>query len=384
MDDILSAIETIYGCIGDRFDHQRAIEALSRAASGTGINLLEITQGPFVFEHVAACNIPEGSIAATVEQRWDARTHSFLKSLPAIRERTPILRRTFVSDEEHFASGLYKKTSAPWGLHSDGTTLLGETLTGRRLVYRFVRHPGQEEVDHEILSRLAVLNNHLWRAINLQNRMNDLELAVAKSNSVLDLLDFGLVLFQADNEVSFTNRAARRMFEDDDGIAIERGGLVLADRAAQRALSDMVGAEKSRLPPISARKGGLIRLPRPSGKRPYSLLVTPVHGKAANQLEGVSTAVFVFDPENKSVNAARLFVSTYELTPAEAALAYELAQGMSLDEFAASRGVTRNTVKWHLQSIFEKTETSRQTELVSLLLRSVAGLNLETLNIGDR
>ena len=382
MDDILPAIETIYDCIGDRFDHQRAVEALSEATFGTGINLLEITDGPFVFRHVAACNVPEGSIAATVEQRWDARTHSFLKSLPAIRERTPILRRTFVSDEAHYASALYKKTSAPWGLHSDGTAVVGQMANSGKLIYRFVRHPGQEDIDHEILSRLAVLNRHLWRAINLQNRINGLDQALARSNSVFDLMDFGLVLFRADNAVSFCNRAARRMIEEEDGIAIERNGLLLGDRAAQRALSEIFKAEETRLLPISTRTGGL-RLPRPSGKRPYTLLVTPVPAHAAEQLAGVNMVVFIFDPEDKAVNAVKLFVSAYDLTPAEATLAHELARGTTLDEYAAQRGVTRNTAKWHLQSIFEKTETSRQTELVSLLLRSVAGLNLESPDIAD-
>ncbi|MEE9453218.1 MAG: helix-turn-helix transcriptional regulator [Paracoccaceae bacterium] len=45
-------------------------------------------------------------------------------------------------------------------------------------------------------------------------------------------------------------------------------------------------------------------------------------------------------------------------------------QGGGLSEFAEMRGISRNTAKWHLQAIFGKTDTSRQHELVSLVLRT--------------
>ena len=55
-----------------------------------------------------------------------------------------------------------------------------------------------------------------------------------------------------------------------------------------------------------------------------------------------------------------------------------LALGGTLEEAAVRRSVSRNTVKTQLHSIFAKTDTNRQSELVALLLRSVAGINLQT------
>ena len=62
----------------------------------------------------------------------------------------------------------------------------------------------------------------------------------------------------------------------------------------------------------------------------------------------------------------------FEFTPAEAALALLLANGLTLDEASDELGITRNTAKSHLSSIFSKTGVTRQPKLVQLILKSVA------------
>ena len=51
-----------------------------------------------------------------------------------------------------------------------------------------------------------------------------------------------------------------------------------------------------------------------------------------------------------------------------------LADGLSLDEASEALGMSRNTARTHLRSIFSKTGVSRQTLLVRLILKSVAQL----------
>jgi DNA-binding CsgD family transcriptional regulator len=55
----------------------------------------------------------------------------------------------------------------------------------------------------------------------------------------------------------------------------------------------------------------------------------------------------------------------------------QLAEGVSLDDIAERRDITRNTAKSQLHSVFAKTGTSRQSELVSMVLRSAAGISVE-------
>ena len=76
----------------------------------------------------------------------------------------------------------------------------------------------------------------------------------------------------------------------------------------------------------------------------------------------------------KSLVSAGLTSQLYNLTPAETALALELANGLSLEEASETLSIRRNTARAHLRSIFSKTGVRRQTELVRIMLNSVVAL----------
>ena len=59
----------------------------------------------------------------------------------------------------------------------------------------------------------------------------------------------------------------------------------------------------------------------------------------------------------------------FGLTPAKAALASLLAMGLTLHQAAGTLHVTRETVRSRLKTIFQKTGTHRQADLVRLLLQ---------------
>ena len=83
-------------------------------------------------------------------------------------------------------------------------------------------------------------------------------------------------------------------------------------------------------------------------------------------------AVFVRDPEGRAQAPHEVVQQMFGLTPAEATLAMQLANGLSLDEAAEALDIMRNTARAHLRAIFSKTGVTRQTELVRLVLNSVA------------
>jgi DNA-binding CsgD family transcriptional regulator len=80
--------------------------------------------------------------------------------------------------------------------------------------------------------------------------------------------------------------------------------------------------------------------------------------------------VFVSDPERTpEIPAARLS-RLYDLTPAEAQLAQQLAGGLDLREIAATSNRTMNTVRTQLKQVFRKTGARRQADLVRLMLQA--------------
>jgi DNA-binding CsgD family transcriptional regulator len=61
--------------------------------------------------------------------------------------------------------------------------------------------------------------------------------------------------------------------------------------------------------------------------------------------------------------------AVFNLTPREATLAAALARGNDLADASALLGITLGTARIYLKSIFAKTRTRRQAELVGLILR---------------
>jgi DNA-binding CsgD family transcriptional regulator len=63
----------------------------------------------------------------------------------------------------------------------------------------------------------------------------------------------------------------------------------------------------------------------------------------------------------------QLLMRTFRLTPAEADIAIRLAAGASRRDIAAVRGVSVETLKGQLRSIYEKTGCSRESQLVRMI-----------------
>ena len=96
--------------------------------------------------------------------------------------------------------------------------------------------------------------------------------------------------------------------------------------------------------------------------------IVPVVGAAHDILNLVSAIVTVIDleiePVGPSISAMQ---QAFGLTLSEAKLAQDIAIGKTLPEIATAIGVSKETLRSRLKSIFEKTGTSRQAELAMLL-----------------
>jgi DNA-binding CsgD family transcriptional regulator len=62
-----------------------------------------------------------------------------------------------------------------------------------------------------------------------------------------------------------------------------------------------------------------------------------------------------------------LLTSRFGLTPAETRIALGIARGETLAAIAAAHGISVETARTHLKSVFTKTSTHRQAELAALL-----------------
>ncbi|MGB3387432.1 MAG: response regulator [Pseudaminobacter sp.] len=96
----------------------------------------------------------------------------------------------------------------------------------------------------------------------------------------------------------------------------------------------------------------------------YDLLLATVHARLRQVARIRSTLT-----DGAPADAATLSAS-FGLTPAEARVALALTEGKTLAGIAAEFEVSRTTIAFHMRNVFQKTETSRQAELVAALLQA--------------
>ena len=69
------------------------------------------------------------------------------------------------------------------------------------------------------------------------------------------------------------------------------------------------------------------------------------------------------------------FKDRFDLTPAEARLVARLMTGESLRSCAKALGIKYETLRGQLKSVFQKTKTHRQAELVTVVIRAMNETN---------
>ena len=185
----------------------------------------------------------------------------------------------------------------------------------------------------------------------------------------------GAIVLDDHGKVIECNAAASEILALQDGLRLVGDQLEATYANDNRKLQQLVRNAMSRSNSARVELTEATSINRPSGQLSWGLVVQAF--SPDEWTEGKhrpSVAVFVRDTEGKAHPPTRLAQELFHLTPAETALAIQLANGLSLEEAAEALNIRRNTARAHLRSIFSKTGVRRQTELVRLFLNSVAWL----------
>jgi DNA-binding CsgD family transcriptional regulator len=100
---------------------------------------------------------------------------------------------------------------------------------------------------------------------------------------------------------------------------------------------------------------------------PFVAHVVPLRGAGLDLFTGALSIMFLTPVVPNSSVPPELLQALFDLTPAEARVASQVTEGRSIELIALSTGLSHNTVRTHLKSVFLKTGVQRQAELVSLL-----------------
>ena len=223
----------------------------------------------------------------------------------------------------------------------------------------------------------GLLLPHLRRAVTISKVLDARAVEKAQVAEALDALRCGVVLTNATGTILHANRAAERLFRHGCSLQSSRGMLAAKLPAAAKELRNAIRLAAQ--DEASLGKIGLaIRLSEPD-EAPVFAHVLPLSGselRAGLEPEAIA-AVFIGAAQDEQ-EAAQGVAATYGLTPAETRLLESLLAGYTLAETAAALGVAMTTAKTHLGSIFQKTGTNRQAELMRLAARVAPPVGLST------
>lgn len=206
------------------------------------------------------------------------------------------------------------------------------------------------ESTERLETALRLLLPHIQRAVRISRRIGEAELSAATSRTVLEATPSAVIMCNADMTVTYMNPAAERLVEADY-LQVNAAKLYFAESRLCNMLRTLGG-------PDSRARCRAFMLDQP-GKTPVGFMAVRADD---NQLMLIGAHNHRSSPES-----VERLGELYKLTPAEARLAATLAEGASMEDFAATRGISMNTAKFLLKGVFSKTGARRQGALVAQL-----------------
>lgn len=255
------------------------------------------------------------------------------------------------------------------------------TQEGGRLRFRLTRPESAAKFSERDQALCRLFLPHLQRALNLHNLFDRSESLGTLYSQAINRLSVATIVLDKHGRILEKNQVAAGLLETNDGLKMVGGKLEAYypsdNRELQEAIRHVFVQYGSDLPQVPQ----VLSMARPSGNVNLGVVIEPVASREwAEGRNQPAAMVYIRDAAGKSHTSVKAAKQLFNLTPAETALAIELANGFSLEEAAENLNIRRNTARAHLRSIFSKTGVRRQTELVRIILNSVAALSTEKHN----
>ena len=273
--------------------------------------------------------------------------------------------------EEYYASRFHREWGKPQGL---GDTISVHALkSGRRHAgITALRLDHQRPYDENDIETYRLLAPHICRAFAISDALDLRTITSQVLEATLDALTSGVYLTGFDGRIVYMNRAAEQQIKTGDSLRIVNHRLEPVSPEAQTTMASAISSVA--IGENKAPMGGFtIALPARSNNGLVATILPLDRGQRL-KVSGpfaAAAAIFVQDPVTVPVLPGVALAKIYGLTPGELRVLLAMSPGLGVKEAADILGISETTAKTHLQRIFSKTGTSKQTELLILLRNSV-------------
>jgi DNA-binding CsgD family transcriptional regulator len=297
------------------------------------------------------------AVGPLVKNGWIARSERF-RRITDRRHSGFVTEDDIYSREELKTDPFYRDLLYPRGLGwAAGTTV--HLPTGDAFIIGVEREYVRRPVEADRVARLDGIRPHLGRAALMSSRMR-----LGQANTIsatLGAVGLAAAVLASDGKALASNALIDAIPEGVQARAFGRLGF--ADKAADRLLREA-------LDHVDVQDSGTVRSFPVRGTDGQAILIAhviPVR-LSARDIFSRSAAVLVLTPVALPTAApVELVQSLFDLTPAEARVARNLAAGKTADAIADDGGVSINTVRAQVRAVLEKTGCGRQVDVVALL-----------------
>ncbi len=216
----------------------------------------------------------------------------------------------------------------------------------------------------EDVQRAQLAWAHVRRAIALYVQTEDIRHQARLGRMNLDQLDIGLVSASRDGRVAYVNAPARAILAGSQALRLDRGRL----RSPSPAESDSLARALRQA--IDRRVGSSQYFGRhlPQEHALYVSFVPSSREAASGLPDEPGTVLLMLRQRGRQrMLTEHQLIQIFRLSPAEARFARAMAQGMSPEEYSQHAELSINTVRSHQRKVYDKTGTSKATQLIRLL-----------------
>ena len=214
---------------------------------------------------------------------------------------------------------------------------------------------------------MALIAPHVRRAMLIGNVIDLSRIRNTAFAETIDGLDAGIFLVGAQGALVHANRSGRAMLDAGNPLRLAQDVVVVCDANADRELRDAFAAAADRDEAVAT--AGIAVPLKGRTEENFIAHVLPLTSGARREAGLNSAAVAALFVRRASIDLAAAIEAAsrlYGLTPAEVRVLRTLVEVGGVTAMAEMLGTSKSTIKRHLEHVFAKTGTRRQTDLVKL------------------
>lgn len=259
----------------------------------------------------------------------------------------------------------FREWIAPQGMGDS----LGVLLEKDALRAAFLSLPCRDEViDEAARQRLGLLVPHFQRAVAIGRLFVQSAATTAAFARTLDRVDAGVFLLADKGRIVFANAPAQRMLDEGTILRAARETLGATNLEADRELKQIVRAIEGGLVQTGGGNASVV-LSDHAGVRWIANLLPLVDGerRRTGEMYAAIAAVFVRSSQLGSPLPLETIARHYGLTASEIRVTEAILRVTGVDAISEMLGISRATVKTHLNRILRKSGAKNQSELIKVI-----------------